>query len=545
MNLFLLKKNVLLPVFIFLYLASNIKAIDIFDDPFLEALMEESPTNPSDAIPRVRPDPATAVDLLQEVGIIDFLRTEVLYLKTNPLNKRNVLDLPIFMSSCEREYCAFFNTELFYNYTNRAAFTYDSCCPDSDFTNINTYLAIAERSLVEKAQTIAEKIKELTMASEFSVDVDRLLSLFHNMTIEQRQFGLMFQGGYGGECFSWNIMLPFYYLERNFFLTDAEQRRIREELGDNQDSEMSFAKKHLISDKLGFGDLRFSIDRTMYHSPRWRLNLGGQITAPSAFCVKRGLYGSAFFKRSSRPTLDILSLLESALPPATPTDALAEFQRFGFNTIDNLSANLLEAPLGNKSVGLTAYIKNKSTLATFIPMPWAHEVRLKSIIRVEYEFPYREKRNFVDNKNPAAFDALNFNDSAQAGTNLLFLETKFVDFFFPYVFDTKVHPGIIVQWTSLYGVCRNCWDYSFGTDTWAKSKERLTNICVPANHQGIPSFDKAPAPFSYQAKVWMSGCYKAQRDHYDFVLTLDGDYTFASSGIGADYSLGLNVEVDF
>lgn len=505
----------------------NASPTDMFDDP-------STITGSARAVPT----PPVAVNILYESGIINFLETEYFYLQTNPFNKRNVLDLPIFVEPCgERQ--GTFGMHLFFNKMDRNFFTENSSA-------ICSYLGISKQSTLDKLDSITQYVRNNLMITDFTVNIAQIFSLFNNFTVEQREAGFMFNGGYTAGCWCLQTFLPLYYIERNFFVTEAEQQDIKRILGDSNDK--NFPKEHLISDKFGLGDLRVDLGYTICDTCKISSQVGPFIDLPTNCAFVRGILGSSFAKNSRRPELNILLLLQQE-DGAIQSDQQQTFQDFALGAIDQLSANLLETSLGNgRHLGLGAFAKTETHLGPFINMSWADPITFRSHIFLEYFLPAYEKRCFISQKDIAGFASHNFVTPTpdQAADDIVFLERQFIDLFYPYVFTTQVCPGFLFKWTTEGAIEYHRWRIAAGSDMWMRSAENLKNIQRPPQFNSLELFvDKASAPFAYQSKVFGSIAYKVKRFKYDFSIGLLFDTTVNSIGIGRDYSLSLHMEANF
>lgn len=487
---------------------------------------------------RVIPPPNVAVGLLYQLGIINFLETEYFYLQTNPLNKRNVLDLPVFVEPCGSESTTL-GMHIFFNKMDRNFFTENSSA-------IASYLALQKQSTLDKLDIIAQNVRNILMLNDFTVNIAQIFSLFSNFTVEQRQAGFMFNGGYATDCWCFQGFLPLYYLERNFFVTEAEQQDIKQILGDSNDP--NFPKEHLISDKFGFGDLRLDLSYVLCDTCKIASQAGPFVDLPINFAWKKGILGSSFAKNSRRPELNVLVLLQQD-DGSVPPEQQQVFQDFALGAIDQLSANLLEASLGNgRHVGLGGFVKTRTNLGPFINMAWADPITFRSHIFLEYFLPATTKRCFISQKDIAGFQSRSFENPSpeQATDDIVFLEEQFINLFYPFVFDTRVWPGFLFKWTTEGAIEKNRWRIAAGSDTWMRSAEKLTDIEQSTQRPNLQLFvDKASTPFAYQSKVFGSATYKVQRMQYDFSVGLLFDTTVNSIGIGRDYTVSLHFESNF
>lgn len=287
-----------------------------------------------------------------------------------------------------------------------------------------------------------------------------------------------------------------------------------------------------------------------------------QTTIPTAFIVASGLLGSNF-KQGCRPSeLDfknLFSLFQGTR--AQKKEGFTIVEQFGLGAIDALSAILLPPALGyGKHLGLGAYIQTQTDLQDWIKMPWATNFVIKSRISLEYLLPSNHMRSYIQSCKADEFTALGLNrskqvidmdienDPAYASAVLAFLETQFIDIFYPFAFKTTVFPGVVARSTSKVFYQSNRWGFHIGSDFWLQGKEVLRNIRITpvAGHTTImPDVVRATKPLAYQSKIHSSLFYQVKRPDQDWILGLGVDGTVWGTSIGDDFTLSFNIETNF
>ena len=520
--------------------------IDIFNDPTINTFIDNNQFKAS-----IEFEPQDIVAALVDIGVVSILE-EDLFCRTSPLNKRSILDYPNFI--LQRDYkfkrgsmCAHF----FYNQTTRMYFTESSSC-------INTYLAITQPTLMCKIADSVEKLKEIFGDDAFSFDCIRALALFQNATVQERRLGLMIQGWWKVfKDFRFAFKLPFYWRERNYYMTEEEQEAIEAEFGAlSQEEQEAFQEAHMISDKFGFGDLRLDMDFPVISNyGKMRSRMGFFVTIPSSIPIIKGLLGSDYQPTSCRPKFNFSEMFNLAGDPSTRDELDKIVRDFFLCAIDGISSNLLDTSLGNnRHLGIGFLMRTKTPLSVLIKRPWAEKVYWKGKMTFEYLFPHRRKRWFIQYQNPCLFAERNFEDytedpeeisTERAMSDLEFLEKHFVDKFFPYVFDTKVRPGIVFMWASRLAYESRKIGFNLGWDTWVRTGERLSDIFVTNSLQSSLDVQKAKRCFAYQWGVYASLFFKIKRWTKEIVISLNANAIASSRGIGQDFLLSLNIESNF
>lgn len=461
------------------------------------------------------------------------------YLHTNELNQRSLLDYGLFLPHKYSARCWQVGGHLFYNQTTRDNFTRKS-------TALCKYLAIFNESLLEEIQ---RRIRDFNPG----IELPEVAPLFGNATVQERRTGFMFHGMRRWGDYRFRFLFPFYYIESNLFLTPAEIDSIQAAFGITDPvDDMKFARKYLIADQLGFGDLRLNFDFPLSVTPHMTSKLGVQATIPTAFAVKKGLYGSTFKSVCRGPTLDLCNIFNNI----NDTDFLqAQALAYAQAALEQFNANLIQIPLGNGGhFGLGMYMRTKTKLSSLIRRPWATHMFIRSRISAEYLFPRTQHRYFIENGD-AGYEALGLNraksvildevaaDPAYARTVLAFLETQLTDKIFPFSLPTRVRPGAVFRWMTKYQYEGGAdWGWYAGSDNWLITREKLSHIQIPADIPQALNVKIAKKPFAYQ--FGLIGSLFWNRPH-NLMISLNGQYNFGSVGIGDDFLFSINIEKTF
>lgn len=518
---------------------------DLFDDPELNHFAEEYNWN----VTRNKQD---VIDLLEDIGFIELLK-EPLFLHTNLLNNRNIPDLPFSRNTLTYFPCVSkykpnygfkkFGFSLYYNETPRMVFEKSS-------TNISSYLAIQEDSFLDKLEALIQKLDILIPG--LGIDPFLIADLFKNFTVQERRAGAYFSAAYAlptSRKMILGINLPLCYCERNHFLTEGETARIEQELGtpsiEPQDQE-AFQDKHFISDRIGIGDMRITLDTPIHKSAF--LQAVGSIfcTVPTAQTFANGvLRGSKFCPVTNRPTFDLSLLLNDA---ARADGTLhIQLEEFLLCALDNLNSMLLDTRLGNHGhfgLGFALYLK--SHLDLLIKRPWAENFRMKSRYSAEFLFPATETRYFITCSDLHDFDIRDFNNQNQTESNFAFLTETLTNRLFPFALPARISPPPILRSTTnlTYSNGRIQWD--IGTDTWIWPREGLyvSSKCTHSINHALNEYI-AKRPFAYQGKLFTSLAYNHSAYESIWTFSIFIDKTFTSSGIGKDFTIALGIHGSF
>jgi len=501
------------------------------------------------------------LDLLIKEFDVDRILRRDFFLRTHPLNTRRLLDNPLFFM--DKDYGDgrwVLDFHLFYDQTSRMHFTrkcIDHKCKDKIASGIYNYLAIKDCCLIQELERLKEKVDEIYPGLDYNVR--RILSLFNNTKIQERRAGLFM--GFMAKVRKLHIKLqmPFYYVIRNFFLNCKERKAIEKELGPvnpgetNEAEALAFARKHLVSDRLGLGDLRFSVDYPIDDDGGIDLRLGLFADIPTSVSMVKGLYGEVFCPIKKRPTINFARLIDLVGGGDQEKEQADSIVRcFGLNVLDGISSMLVDTHLGNRRhFGLGIYLRTYTPLRVILNRRWTQNLFFKGRISFEYMFPSKECRWFIEKCNPAEFnrfDKYRSTDSVDeevADQDLAFLERKFVDMVFPYVYEATARPGFIFMWTSKLTYEARRWGIHLGSDAWVQTKESLSEVCCPAYQKTLLNIEKARKPWAFQWTVLGSIFFKSKRKKSSLYIGLNGEKTISSTGIGKPFKVSLSFERNF
>lgn len=497
--------------------------------------------------------PKELIDLLIETGAIDLFK-EQLFLRTNPLTKRSLLDNQLFLFDKNYDSGKFdFFSHIFYEETSRMCF-YPVCGSgskkdvfDKD-TCMQSYLALCQESLMCKLKDLEQEIKR--KFGDFGIDCANTIYLLRNATAQERKAGFFFGFEWMPRKFNVRFKVPLYYLERNIYLTKKEIDALTCEFGESDMSEnMKFARQHLISDQFGLGDSRLEVDYPIYEGPRdlWA-RLGGILTIPTACPIVKGLFGSTFDPVKCRPSVSFTELFDQFTSDATRQEAMKKALDLGFSALDGISSMLLDSSLGNNGhFGIGLKLRTKLPMRSFLDRRWLEKVSLKGNLFLEYMLPHKETRWFIQKCDllQSQFAMRNFKDESKAAENLAFLEKTLIDKIFPYACDVQVTPGTIFIWEEKLAYESKKWGAHLGTDVWVQTRERFGNICASNSLVQTFDIDKAKMPWAYQWSLFGSLFFKPKKQKGDFYVGLNAEKILSSRGIGKPYKFTISLERNF
>ena len=470
------------------------------------------------------------------------------YFYVHPLRRREIID-EVSLNFPRYHVDKNLSVVPFYNQMTQAQFRRDR-------TGIKDYVDMGQRDLINTLDTLEWK----------TVDIPDLLNLFTNIKVQERRIGFMFQytKDFDNEL-HFSCHIPLMYQEYNYFLTKEETLAIENsdffkqfETGDT----WNFVTKHLLSDKLGFGDLRLTIEKTIKESAAYRLNVGIDFSLPVSFPLRKGVIGAYFDKKKKAPSFNInddFVELGSNLK-VTPNDLdsknqlLANAEALALNMLDRASTILLEHPLGNYNhPGLGLF-----TRSTMIFSP---TVQLTSKLRVNLLVPAKERRFIkikidkqeLDNMynryigadgESIDFDGDNAPSAAQQALDIARLESLFLEKYFPESYDVTVMPGLEISSSSQLTYERQKWTFYIGGEMWYHTKESFLKVHVDSLTLSKLELETAKKEYAYQSKTWI-GVDKKKKENSNWQFGVRASTSGINDGIGDDFTLTFHCVREF
>lgn len=484
------------------------------------------------------------------INIVNFLKHDLYKSTAGPVIRRSLLDEPSLQPYLFGETCGWnFNAQPFFNETPKMLFTEKS-------PYLSSYIDLSNKNIFKEIDLAIKGEEELEGESKFNanqIDIPNVLSLVKPIKLRQYRTGVFFDFDHTSDQFYISWRIPFYYLAEHFHLTDKEIDRIKTApfltTGEPTDFDMgteelteTFVRRHLLTDKLGFGDSRFIVLYSPYNTTKATLWLGFQATLPTAAKVASGLSGEEINFYAKMPELDIKSLFNLALC----TDGIGEkreanrkisrnLQSFLVEGLDRLTTILIDAPLGNgKHVGLGPQIDFTYDFNSC----WnTHGTAI-----IEGFLPHKERRFFIKLPKERDFKR-NFRDPDHADQNLNLINKLAIETLFPTPLYVSVRPGYLVKIRQLIRYESNFLNGSLGLDYWRQSHEHFLNIS-PELYKKY-AIKKALHKPAEQIKLYGSLGIKGANNIYLWHTLLTADYAIYNRGIGRGFIVGVQAGIDF
>lgn len=480
---------------------------------------------------RAQATSASVIDIVSTPGIKNAFYASI-YHRSHPLVDRSPNSLPFFQFFPDNVFnktLLSWQVQLFYNQIAESFYTKENA-------GINGYVNM---DLHSEVQEIDDTFLE-------NITVSSLFGLFNKVKVQERQIGAMFliQNNIAPD---WTIgaTIPLTYLERNFYLNEAEIAAIKDNpfFKDVDGDYFKFARDHLVSDKFGIGDIKCYLEKSIYTTASSESFIGVEATIPTSFSIAKGLIGNSFDENKQNPTFNVhtdLLNLEQGDNPKNEQLAKKNIQDFFTGALDRLSTLLLERKLGNgRHFVAGPFFKSH--------LIFNQKATLTSKMSAEFSLPWQEKRFFkiaLDKKRLDEIFSNNIPTDAQATQYLDYLSNVAIDKLYLRGYDTTVLPGIVLQSTSRLAYTSNRWTLAGGSDFWYKTKEWFINVHTTDTILETLDLKNAHKPFALQNILWVSlERNKNEEKYWDLSFKVAG--TTFSTGIGNSITLGFQLSHDF
>lgn len=479
-----------------------------------------------------RSDNSSALAIYTFFGLMDdpsaVLNTPI-YQATSPVRNRPILEYPFALTygfdNKDKNTLSFM---LYANFWDHKHYTKDG-------TTLNTYFDLGNEERIAQL-AIADQALELNTVENLA----KSLGLFDPATIEARRMGGLLEAHVAAN--KWNVMvqLPILYTEQNLHLKPWEKAAIALSpiggmLQTDGVDENDFIYDHIVMDQFGIGDIKLKTMYQMHTSNTFNLDLGAFIIFPTARALKQGIVGTWFDQNNERAYLNLTTIDPQNITVQNQDDVA----NFFLGSVNKLASNILNTPLGNGGFVM---------LAPSINFDWyfARDWQFSNDFSLQVPLPAMQPKFYQQTQTQINF-LIDYNQAYNAGPDAFasYVNQEIQNLFFPYVFPTKVFPGIVFNSTNQFVYGYHDWDFYIGTNFWYQGAESLQKPDILYLQSFQYDYVGAQAASAAQQKLFLKTNWNTQTTNYSWSLSLYGDITIWNCGIGNDYTLGLTVDCKF
>lgn len=381
-----------------------------------------------------------------------------------------------------------------------------------------------------------------------------VLALFDNLKIQERKVGILFQKNGSLYDKKWTFQIPFLYQEHNFYLSPYERSLINNQplytkreapkqveeasaKAGKSSSPIDFFRNHLVSDKIGFSDARFSFSFIEKKYASSFYSAGGFVTVPCAFSLKKGIVGAHLDALKESTPFDLHSDLVDLYVTGKYSQIKQNVFDYGLSVLDRAATILLENPLGNKRhVGIGVHGKlTKNVSESFSLRTQAH---------IELLLPSLERRFIKVFLNNTELDSIHVSDPVteeEAALKVAALNVSMQESFFPEGYKMVVFPGLESQASVELKYKKGLWQASIGGQLWHHTQERF--LSTPSGNGIVQSrFDvqSCKQEQAFQENIFCSLVRKKNKESSWF-FGLNIEKTFLSQSRGKDFMVSLSL----
>src|SRR3990167_1669970 len=205
-----------------------------------------------------------------------------------------------------------------------------------------------------------------------------------------------------------------------------------------------------------------------------------------------------------------------------------------FAVLDRLTANVAHTSLGTGGSVIIAplfqYDFNQS-----------EHICLTTKGTVQLNTPFTQLRSFKAKTNLASLNR-DYTDPTKTAENYAFINNRIQQIFFPEVIKSHVTPGTIIELSEACTFSHGWFEGCLGYDFWWKGKEHVKLLCTPS---APIDFCPGIAPSAYAHKLFGDLQVFLDRKSTTLQVGIMWDATFASKGIGKDFTLALDFRILF
>lgn len=402
-------------------------------------------------------------------------------------------------------------------------------------TTLNTYFDLGNEERIAQL-AIADQALELNTVENLA----QSLGLFDPATIEQRRMAGLLEAHVTSRKYNVIAQLPIIYTEQNLHLKPYEKTAITlspigKMLQTDGVNEDDFTYNHIVMDQFGIGDIKVKAIYQMHATDVFNLDLGGFIIFPTATAFKQGIIGTWFDQNNKRAYLNLTTIDPQNITVQNQDD----IANFFLDSVNKLASNILNTPLGNGGFVMFAPSMN-------FDWYFARDWQFSNDFSLQVPLPATKQRFYQQTQNNTNF-LIDYNQAYNDGPEAFasYVNQELQNLFFPYVFPTKVFPGIVFNSTNQFVYDYHDWDFYLGTNFWYQQKEYLQKPIIPDEQKFQYDYVHAQAASAAQQKIFLKTNWNSQTTNYSWSLSLYGDITIWNYGIGNDYTLGITVDAKF
>ena len=327
----------------------------------------------------------------------------------------------------------------------------------------------------------------------------KLLPYVLDMTAQEHRFGSYLQYVHSFDPFVFQLEVPFFVIEKNYWLEGKKKRADLQKLIDELDGLEGGA---LYKIKAGLGDTKLKFGYKAIDADRCKLNVGFSSTIPTSG-IRAAKKPS--FERGVNYGDDRQKLINGLLKVGRQI--------------------MIEPKLGQGAWGLGTFLDAnvsffKDKLDVWGRLSW------------DYLFNVSDYRFLPTITNVSLADLFSITQADGIPSDFP------LDDIFPHMVKMRINPGMIYNATigTKYHITNN-WKIGVGYDLYIQHAEKVKNIRAYDIENSLLRVDNALAGRVIQHKIFGDISYEKKGKHVDWLVSLGADKTIATSRASKDWTI--------
>jgi hypothetical protein len=393
------------------------------------------------------------------------------------------------------------------------------------FLNVTNKMQVSSKSLVNFDQEIVKSMFELFLQPIPADEVSSLIPLLGHITIQERKFGALIQGGLTKGFFNIQLHTSLLMAERNFWLTPHDQDEV-EKIMLQYRSDTTFDESEMYIIRYGLGDTRLKVGCNTLNMTDFQTDLGFEFIIPTSRL-------SHNTKLNANPD-DLFAQLVTENQQDIDNEKLQESMG---NLLRGVRDYLIDPQLGNGYFGVGGYIESKFDIFHNLAHIW---------VRASYDklFPATEDRLFMYNVTMQPSDLVADGVGPKELRNGL-MQTFVKQYVFPTAFKAEVYPGGIFNFVLALSALVKHVNLALGYDLYAQQRERIRQLYNTTESLQSLVVDEAETDSILQNKIFAEATYVKNLRRTDIGVGLGGDVAVSSKGLGDDWTVYLKIAGTF
>jgi hypothetical protein len=387
-------------------------------------------------------------------------------------------------------------------------------------TSSSSLMGALQGERLENLKDVMELFVGDLIGPDSQADLSSVVPILGKITIQERKFGALLQGGFIKGLFSVQLHTSLQMAERNFWISKKNQK-IVENAFSEYDNGGEFDISELYRIRFGMGDTRLKLGMNTLNMTDFQNDFGFECIIPTSL-----------LSHSPKITADPSGILDD-------TSSNEALQKGIVDVLKGMRDYLIGPRLGNGGhFGFGCYMESKADLFHRLLQLW---------MRASYDklFPGDEYRLFMYKITVTPDDLQRSAETGKAKIVRPVLQEFLQEYLLPQSFKSDVHPGGIFNFVFAASTEINKMKFAIGYDYYAQQKEAIEKIYNTNVSMSSLKVEDTEADSVEQHKVFAEALYVKKYKRCDLGMGLGGDAAIYSRGIGDDWTVYFKIAASF